>query len=183
MGRLVRADGDRDLAAVLHHGLRGQDLSTRMRCCRIGTTSAWIARNGAPGRISRPRGVMMEASPAAPFVVPEPHLLLEVLVVALDPPAHLGHADEGGPLAVRWQCREPVLGRLVLTRRPFPGRHSTSHPSRGRGLESVRSRWAGRMRGASTRPPLGFGASGSWPGDRQVRAAGQRLVEPSTPIA
>ena len=62
------------------------------------------------------RGVMMEA---APFVVSEPHLLLECLVVALDPPAHPGHADEGGPPGVRRQCREPVLGRLVLTRRPF----------------------------------------------------------------
>ena len=39
------------------------------------------------------RGMMMEASPAAPFVVPEPHLLLEILVIMLDPPAHLGHAD------------------------------------------------------------------------------------------
>ena len=200
---------------------------------------------------------MMEASPAAPFVVPEPHLLLEILVVALDPPAHLCHADEGGPLGVRRQCREPVLGRLVLARRPFPGGHSTRNHSRGRGLESVRSRWAGRTRGAAKRPlggalvpsrqvrvfqargfklmakssaetgrcassrrkrlpggpigpgrrpigpgrrpigpgrrpigpgrrprsPLGFGASGSWPGDRQVRAAGQRPVEPSTPIA
>ena len=41
---------------------------------------------------------MMEASPAAPFVVSKPHLLLEILVVALDPPAPLGHADEGGAL-------------------------------------------------------------------------------------
>ena len=193
---------------------------------------------------------MMEASPAAPFVMSEPHLLLEILVVALDPPAHLGHADEGGPLGVRRQCREPVLGRLVLARRPFPGGHSTRNHSRGRGLESVRSRWTGRTRGAAKRPPggalvpscqvrvfqargfklmakslaetdrsgpeagwcassrrkrvpggpigpgrrpigpgrrprppLGLGASGSWPGDRQVRAAGQRPVEPSTPIA
>ena len=30
---------------------------------------------------------MMEASPAAPFVVPEPHLLLEILVVAVGVPA------------------------------------------------------------------------------------------------
>ena len=41
---------------------------------------------------------MTEASPAAPFVVSEPHLLLQILVVALDPPAPLGHADEVGPL-------------------------------------------------------------------------------------
>ena len=96
---------------------------------------------------------MMEASPAAPFVVSEPHLLLGILVVALDPPAHPGHADEGGPPGVRRQCREPVLGRLVLTRRPVPSGHSMSNPSRGRGLESVRSRWAGRTRSAAKRPP------------------------------
>ena len=39
---------------------------------------------------------MMEASPAAPFVMSEPPLPLEVLVIALDAPAHLGHAGEGG---------------------------------------------------------------------------------------
>ena len=33
-------------------------------------------------------------SPAAPFVVTKPDLLLEVLVVALDAPAHFGDADQ-----------------------------------------------------------------------------------------
>ena len=36
----------------------------------------------------------MEATPAAPFVVTEPDLLLEVLIVALDAPAQLGQIDE-----------------------------------------------------------------------------------------
>lgn len=35
-------------------------------------------------------GMMMEASPAASFVVTESEVSLEVLVVALDAPAHLG---------------------------------------------------------------------------------------------
>ena len=32
----------------------------------------------------------MEAAPAASFVVIEPDLLLELLIIALDPPAQLG---------------------------------------------------------------------------------------------
>ena len=37
---------------------------------------------------------MMEAAPAAPFEVPEPDLLLELQIVALDAPAQLGKVDE-----------------------------------------------------------------------------------------
>src|SRR6202051_4068217 len=40
------------------------------------------------------RAVMVETSPAAPFIVAEPDLLLEVLVVPLDAPAHFGDVDE-----------------------------------------------------------------------------------------
>jgi hypothetical protein len=36
----------------------------------------------------------MEAYPSSPLVVPEPDLLLEILVVALDARAHLGDVDE-----------------------------------------------------------------------------------------
>ena len=39
---------------------------------------------------------MMEATPAAPFVVTEPDLLLEFLIVALDAPAQLGEIDQPG---------------------------------------------------------------------------------------
>ena len=42
------------------------------------------------------RGVMMEATPAAPFIVAEPDLLLEFLIVALDAPAQLGEIDQPG---------------------------------------------------------------------------------------
>ena len=40
------------------------------------------------------RGVMMEATPAAPFIVAEPDLLLEFLIVALDAPAQFGGIDQ-----------------------------------------------------------------------------------------
>ena len=36
----------------------------------------------------------MEPAPAAPLIVPQPEFLLELLVVALDPPAQLGKRDE-----------------------------------------------------------------------------------------
>ena len=39
-------------------------------------------------------GVMMKAAPAAPFVVPQSHFLLDLLVVALDDPALLGGCDQ-----------------------------------------------------------------------------------------
>jgi hypothetical protein len=38
--------------------------------------------------------MMVKAAPAAAFVVAKPEFLLEVLIVALDPPAPLGLPDE-----------------------------------------------------------------------------------------
>ena len=40
------------------------------------------------------RGVVMEAAPSAAFEMPEPDLLLELLIVALDAPAQLGHVHQ-----------------------------------------------------------------------------------------
>jgi hypothetical protein len=37
---------------------------------------------------------MMKASPSAAFEMPEPDLLLELLIVALDPPAQFGEFDQ-----------------------------------------------------------------------------------------
>jgi len=37
---------------------------------------------------------MVEAAPSSPFESPEPDFLLEFLIVALDPPAHLGNINE-----------------------------------------------------------------------------------------
>src|SRR5206468_1347598 len=56
------------------------------------------------------RGVMMEAAPPAPFIVPKPDLLLEFLIVPLDTPAQLGKIDEPTEADVRRQRREPVFG-------------------------------------------------------------------------
>src|SRR6266571_2711119 len=54
---------------------------------------------------------MMEAAPAAPLEVPEPDLLLEFLIVALDAPAQLGKIDQLFEADIRRERREPVFGR------------------------------------------------------------------------
>ena len=36
------------------------------------------------------RGVVVEATPTSPFEMPEPNLLFEILIIALDAPAQLG---------------------------------------------------------------------------------------------
>src|SRR5471030_438500 len=60
------------------------------------------------------RGVVMEASPSAPFEMSEPDLLLEFLVVAFDAPAQLGEVHQRVESDVLRKRREPVFGRLVL---------------------------------------------------------------------
>src|SRR5215467_3373846 len=64
---------------------------------------------------------MMEASPSTPLVVPKPDLLLELLVVAFDPPAHLGDIDELAKADLCRQRREPVFvfGELGFALGPF----------------------------------------------------------------
>lgn len=52
---------------------------------------------------------MVEAAPAPPFEVVQPELVFEFLVVALDPPAQLGQADELGAGQRRRQRGQPVL--------------------------------------------------------------------------
>ena len=40
------------------------------------------------------RSVVVEATPSTPLEMPEPDLLLEFLVIALDAPAQLGEVDQ-----------------------------------------------------------------------------------------
>src|SRR3984885_15933138 len=62
---------------------------------------------------------MMEAAPSAPFVVPEPDLLLEFLIVPFDAPTQLGEVDELAEADVRRQRREPIFGRLGFALGPL----------------------------------------------------------------
>ena len=38
--------------------------------------------------------MMVQPSPSAPFVMTQPHFLLELLVIALDPPSEFGPIDQ-----------------------------------------------------------------------------------------
>src|SRR6201993_3981752 len=59
--------------------------------------------------------MMMKTAPVAALVVAEAVLLLELLVIPLDPPARLGNPHEALPRRAPGQIGEPVLGWL-----PFP---------------------------------------------------------------
>src|SRR5262249_6603392 len=62
---------------------------------------------------------MMEPTPAAPLEVIQAQLVLELLVVSLDPPAQLREADEGSDRDRLWQRRQPVFRRLGGSARPL----------------------------------------------------------------
>jgi hypothetical protein len=62
---------------------------------------------------------MVEAAPPTSFEVAEPHLLLELVIIALDTPAQFGDVDEAAESDVAWQGCEPVFGWLVLALGPL----------------------------------------------------------------
>jgi hypothetical protein len=63
--------------------------------------------------------VMMPPLPATPFVMIQPQLPLELLVILLDFPATLRQADQATQRIVRRQIAEEVLNWLFLRFRPF----------------------------------------------------------------
>jgi hypothetical protein len=63
--------------------------------------------------------VVMKASPFAPLVIRQPDLLFEFLVVALDPEAQFGQADQFLERRPGRQRREPILGRRAAAGGPF----------------------------------------------------------------
>src|ERR1700759_4061430 len=67
---------------------------------------------------------MVKAAPAASFIVAEAKFLLQVLVIALDPPpalgvSDLGVSDEGCKGGIGRQGGEPVFGRFRLALGPL----------------------------------------------------------------
>jgi len=59
--------------------------------------------------------VMMEASPSAPFIMPEPEFLLEFLVIALDAPAQLGEGTGAKASDNSEAPQRATASRLVST--------------------------------------------------------------------
>src|SRR3954471_20641977 len=65
------------------------------------------------------RGVVVPPEPGAAFVVVEPELAFELLVVELHLPAHACQPCEPLGLGVGGQVGDPVVGWLLLPGRPF----------------------------------------------------------------
>ena len=119
--------------------LREEDFAARVR----GGNGAPLGDQEAVGGDAH-GGVMVEASPASPFEVAEPDLLLEVLIIALDAPAHHGDVDEAVEGDVPRQRGEPEFRRRLLALRPldqqpFLGLVRACSPRRGRAHARVRS--------------------------------------------
>ncbi|OHC13082.1 MAG: hypothetical protein A2002_07975 [Pseudomonadales bacterium GWC1_66_9] len=64
-------------------------------------------------------GMVVEPPPTTPLVMPQPQVLLEILVVALDTPAQMGDAYQFRQRRVLHERGQPVAGRLVLRGGPF----------------------------------------------------------------
>jgi hypothetical protein len=62
---------------------------------------------------------MMETLPAATLIMPEADFLLEVLIIALDAPAHLREIDKAAERHVRVDGCEPILGGSGLALGPL----------------------------------------------------------------
>jgi hypothetical protein len=81
---------------------------------------------------------MMEAAPSSALVVIKPDLLLQLEIVALDPPAELGQIDQALECDVGLQRGKPVVIRLGLAVRPldqqplFGGAMRHAHPQAGK---------------------------------------------------
>ena len=99
--------------------------------------SASSGRQKAIGRDAQGR-VMMEATPTPAFIMGQAKLLLEILVVALNAPTHLGHRHQTFELGVDRQRGQDVFLGLALPLGPFdqeplfvPQRGSPAIPMRG----------------------------------------------------
>ena len=64
-------------------------------------------------------GVMMKPAPTAAFVLSQPELLLELLIVALDAPTPLGRGHQGLERGVGRQVGQPIFAGLRVAARPF----------------------------------------------------------------
>jgi hypothetical protein len=62
---------------------------------------------------------MVEAAPPAPFVIAKAKLLLELLIIALDPPPQLCQIDQTIERGIFGQGGKPILRRLGFVFRPL----------------------------------------------------------------
>ena len=65
------------------------------------------------------RCMVMESTPATSFEVSQAEFLLEILIVPLDTPAHLGDMNHTFERRVRGHSRKPIFEWLRITFKPF----------------------------------------------------------------
>src|SRR6201995_5041415 len=148
-------------------------------------------------------GMMMKPAPVAALVMAKAELLLELLVIPLDPPARLGNPHEALERGAPGQIGEPVLGRLSpavlpLDQQPllWPGlgalgvmvRRADPHRRKARGQRALGSRAPGEAAPSAGGqmhcqalerhwPMLGIAAqSGGWASATGPGRRRQRLV-------
>ena len=63
--------------------------------------------------------MVVKTAPPAPFIIAEAEFLLELLIVALDPPSQLGEIDQTLKADLLRQCGKPIFGRLSFASLPL----------------------------------------------------------------
>ena len=86
---------------------------------------------------------MMETAPPAPFIITKAEFLLELLVVALDPPPQLCQIDQTIEDGIFGQGGKPILDRLGFS----PGHSIRSHSSARNSLSKLSRCPTGQARG------------------------------------
>jgi hypothetical protein len=79
----------------------------------------------------------MEAAPPAPFIITEAELLLELLIIALDPPAQFCQVYQPVEGDILGQGGQRILGRLGFSFRPLD-----QQPLFGARLAQLTTAWA-----------------------------------------
>src|SRR6201987_6330757 len=98
--------------------------------------------------------MMMNPAPGAALVVAEAELLLELLVIPLDPPARLGNPHEALQRRAPGQIGEPVLGWLRVAVWPLEQQPLLRPRLRALGIAMSRA----DPRGRKTRGQLALGS-------------------------
>jgi hypothetical protein len=73
--------------------------------------------------------VVVEAASPTPFVIAKAKLLLEFLIIALDPPAQVRQIEEAVEGDIVVHGGKPIFGRLGLALRPLISNHSSARGS------------------------------------------------------
>ena len=64
-------------------------------------------------------GMVVEAAPPAPLIITKAEFLLQLLIIALDPPSPLCEIDQTFEGDILGQSGKPILGRLGFSLRPL----------------------------------------------------------------